>query len=209
MKKLVGALLLMVFLQPLFAQTAKDIFTNPNTSVVNIGIDFSKTTFVNPANFTNSVDIKERFLASWNNLLRTEFEKFNVQEAFHFNIYNIDISAMNKYNETHANHKTFVKNSKDKAWTAEDVQAMVRAYAEVPQDNDLAFVWIPEYFDKDEGAKIHVVFFNPKTRDIVWHEAMEGSPGGFGLRNFWGGAFYDIIKTIKKPMYKNWSKEYK
>ncbi len=203
MRNLVITLLLAITFQPLFGQ---NIFKNPAIGVVNIGIDFSNTTFIDRTGFTNPRDVHDRFLEGWNMLLWNESDKYDFQSALKLTKYEFNIDPMIEYSMDNTDYKEFVKSSIPEAWTESDISAMIKKYPSVNQDQPLAMVWIPEYFSKPaENAKIHLVIFQTDSRDIVWHKTFDGKPGGFGLRNYWGGAFASILKQVKKG-YKSWSK---
>lgn len=203
MKNLVITLLLAITFQPLFGQ---DIFKNPDVGVVNIGIDFSRTTFVDRAGFTSPRDVHDRYLEGWNMLLWNESDKYDFKSALGLTKYEFNVDPMVEYSMANADYKEFVKSSKPDAWSEEDIAAMVKKYPSVTQDQPIAMVWIPEYFSKpDENAKVHLVFFKTDTREVVTHKTFDGKPGGFGLRNYWAGAFGQILKQVKKG-YKTWSK---
>jgi hypothetical protein len=44
---------------------------------------------------------------------------------------------------------------------------------------------------------------------VLLAERMVGVPVGFGLRNYWAGGLYAVLKQIRKTEYKAWQKKYK
>jgi hypothetical protein len=58
-----------------------------------------------------------------------------------------------------------------------------------------------------EGA-FFVTFINMNTKEVLFTERMTGEPGGFGLRNYWAGSVYNILKRIKSTEYRSWQKKY-
>ena len=53
-----------------------------------------------------------------------------------------------------------------------------------------------------------VAFFDISTKKILLTQLMIGKPTGAGLRNYWIGAIYDILKQIDNYQYRKWVKQY-
>jgi hypothetical protein len=47
-----------------------------------------------------------------------------------------------------------------------------------------------------------------KTKELLIHERLKEKPSGFGLRNYWAGSIYRVIKEIKKNCYNVWISEF-
>ena len=45
-----------------------------------------------------------------------------------------------------------------------------------------------------------LVVFDIASREVIMHKMVAGEARGFGLRNYWAGSIYDIIKANKKLM---------
>ena len=58
-----------------------------------------------------------------------------------------------------------------------------------------------------EGC-FHFIAMDMKTKELLIHERLLGKPKGFGLRNYWAGSIYSVIKKIKKKRYKVWMKQF-
>ena len=88
-----------------------------------------------------------------------------------------------------------------------DINNIVEDYNFSNIKQTIALVFIVERLDKaKEQAVFWVTLINSRTKEIILTERMIGKPGGFGFRNYWAGAVYDIIKQIKKKKYKQWKK---
>ena len=46
-------------------------------------------------------------------------------------------------------------------------------------------------------AYYELITFNIATREILSQKEVNGKAGGFGLRNFWAGSIYSVIKSNK------------
>ncbi len=46
------------------------------------------------------------------------------------------------------------------------------------------------------------------SKQVYFSERMIGKPLGFGLRNYWANAIYDILKLIRKREFEMWRKKY-
>ena len=180
---------------------------NKEVGVVNIGIDFSKTTFIGAAGFTNPQDIYNRYLADWNRILVSESEKFDFQKSLKLTRYKFDVNPMRKHNLDLVKPENMVLEHIPTALTESDLAGMVKVYTEIDEEFPVAMVWIPEYYNKKtEIAFIHLVFFEVKSRKIIWTKGLEGKPSGFGVRNYWINQYKYLAKRIKMKQSK-WSKE--
>jgi hypothetical protein len=66
-----------------------------------------------------------------------------------------------------------------------------------------------ESFSKaDEEGSVWVTFINLGTKEVFFSERVTGKPGGFGMRNFWGGAIYSMMKNMQKKEFEMWRKKY-
>ena len=88
-----------------------------------------------------------------------------------------------------------------------DINNIVENYNFSNINQKIVLVFIVERLDKPkEQAVFWVTLINSRTKEIILTERMIGKPRGFGFRNYWAGAVYDIIKQIKKKKYKEWRK---
>jgi hypothetical protein len=111
------------------------------------------------------------------------------------------VKALNK----NVDYNTLVQD-KVHTITKENVEKAVSQY-NPEQKSGYGIVFVVESFDKmQEKAFIWVTVFDVVTKKVLVTERIEAQPKGFGLRNFWGGAIYEVINTIKKVKYKSWFK---
>jgi len=89
-----------------------------------------------------------------------------------------------------------------------DIQKFVSKY-NPKEKSGIGVVFVAETLNKpaNEGW-FHIVAINLSNNQILLHERMKGKPKGFGLRNYWAGAVYDVIKDIRETKYNQWKLEY-
>ena len=76
--------------------------------------------------------------------------------------------------------------------------------------NDVALVFIINSLNKKEKQnKLHAVFFNTNSREILLSTPLVTGPEGFGFRNYWIGSIHNVLKVLGKNEYKKWKKLYK
>jgi hypothetical protein len=183
-----------------FAQlTPKDVFTKDE--IVWYGLDFSKAkflgAFVQPGKAGDATgnDIKTKWIPQWNSFVVSEPQKFDFKKALDKgSIYN-DLKPVEE-----SNSKIVVDNMKSMntyKLPKEEAEKVISTYSGGDKKEGIGMVFVVESFDK--GYKLGtfwVVFFDIKTKKVLFSEHVEGTPNGGGLRNFWGGAVRSAIKQI-------------
>lgn len=182
-------------------------FKNKEIGIVNIGIDYTRTTFIGESGFPSSQELLSKYIPEWNRKLRKESDKFDFQKMLRHRKYKFDVDPMNKHNEKHVDTEAMIKEYVPDELTKEDLAAMVKSYEDVDDEFPVAMVWIPEsYNSKENKALVHLVFFNVSTREIIWTKELVGRPNGFGVKNFWLNTFKSFVKKIKIK-YPKWCRE--
>lgn len=68
---------------------------------------------------------------------------------------------------------------------------------ELPQTEGIGFILIAKVLNKPmTKASYELITFDIATREILTEREVSGKAGGFGLRNYWAGSVYDIIKKV-------------
>ena len=170
-----------------------------------LGLDFSNTKLLESEGFNDPKKIIDHYFIAWNQLIFDEGDKYNVMKAFKLKqMYTEDsyfdlINSKVKLNELFADRSYRISES--------DIKNIVEGYNLSKIKQKIVLVFIAERLDKPkEQAVFWVTLINSRTKEIILTERMIGKPGGFGFRNYWAGAVYDIIKQIKKKKYKQWKK---
>ena len=68
----------------------------------------------------------------------------------------------------------------------------------MPQTEGVGVVLVAKLLNKPMSkATYELITFDISTREILSKREVSGKAGGFGLRNYWAGSVYNIIKSIK------------
>jgi hypothetical protein len=206
MKKLV-ALLLLAGSMSLTAQDKSKVFSS--TEAVWFGLDFTKATFVGQfdqgagAAPANGLDIKNKYIPAWNNLIAGEQKKYDLKKAFRKDNIIYDMNSVNELNTKIDvdNCMSFNAGKIEKS----QVDEMVKKYNS-SQKEGLGLVFIVENFNKGiETASVYVTFFDIATKKILLCERMEGKAMGVGIRNHWAGSIKHILDQLDDGgVYKSW-----
>src|SRR4051812_23969910 len=79
------------------AQTLKDVFTNSETPLFYLGIDFTKAKLIDDAT-ANVNDIRDRQYDGINDVVVTETKKYDLKSAFHKSNIDHDLGLVAKRN---------------------------------------------------------------------------------------------------------------
>jgi len=91
-------------------------------------------------------------------------------------------------------------------YTENDIKSFISSYKTSDKEG-IGILFLAESLNKtrEEGV-FHFVVINLKTKELLFHERLNGKPRGFGLRNYWAGSIYKIIKEIKNYRYEVWKR---
>lgn len=190
-------------IQPVFSQTAKEIFNSTETPVTYLGIDFTQARLINDAG-ASGTDLKEKHFPGINQVIVNEAKKYDLAKAFRKPITN-DISVTEKVNATIDADKIKSSSSSDEArLDAAAIQKVVNQY-DLGGKKGVGLVFIMEGLNKP-GAKgsMYVTFIDMGTRKVIFTERMTGKAGGFGYKNYWAKSVYEVLEDIEKSKYKEW-----
>jgi len=190
----------------LWAQSPSDIFGSSKTPITYVGLDFSRVQLVGSSGFNDPVAIKQEYFDKWNDLVLTEFDKYDLRRAFVKEQVDFDTDIVRILNEE-VDAANLVINKSATPLTRTDLDMMVGRYDFRNVQNNIAAVFVVESFDKiAEKGTFHLVFVNTKTNQIIFTDKVVGEPRGFGFRNYWAGALYDAIEQIRKKKWSQWKK---
>ncbi|MCX7768956.1 MAG: hypothetical protein N2110_08035 [Flavobacteriales bacterium] len=171
---------------------SEDLLKSP--SVVFFGIDFREARLIGSAGFTNPYHIKSEYFDSWNQLMATEKEKYDIKKYFGKKEVQYSFGPVSKANQTVDPDKLVINDPY--TLNTDKIPALVRSYEIDPELKGLGLVFIVESFDKlNEKGTYYAVFFDIKTRKVLSYSKRVGAPGGFGLRNYWARA---ILNGMQK-----------
>jgi hypothetical protein len=191
------------------AQTLKDVFSNSETPLLYLGIDYSKAKLIEDA--TASVnDIRDRQYPAINDLVITEAKKYDLKGAFHKSNVDHDLSAVTKRNEKINTEDIKSSNTGDYHRLKEsDIDDEVRSM-DFGDKKGVGLVFIVEAMNKTgKGAAVWVTLLDMKGKKVLLTERLEGKTGmGFGFRNFWAIPIKNVIDEIDSKKYKEWKAKY-
>ena len=210
MKKLLFLLLFTPFLftNAKAENTMADLFAG-KVKVTFLGLDLTQTKYIGKIGFTDPAAIKNQHSVSWNSLLSAEPKKFSLQDPLR--IKNSDMYATNVDDMVANNKDIDVEKSitEDPYTITEDqVKKSVSKYKLSVKDG-IGVAYVVESMSKTaEKIAIWVTFIDLSTKKVLYTERIEGKAGGFGFRNYWAGAVYQVNKAIDSKYYKIWSKKF-
>jgi hypothetical protein len=167
--------------------------TNVPGEVNYYGVDFSKTrTFGATETGEDFVSAFERI----NLLIIGEWHKYNPAARLRKTIYVQDISVTQVRNGD-IDPKEVATTTPRYALTDADIAEMVKRY-EIKESEGTGLVFIGELLNKQTATgTFSIVYFDIASRDVLYRRPVSGEAGGFGLRNYWAGALYRILKVFK------------
>jgi hypothetical protein len=210
MKKLM--ILFVMLSQSVFCQQASDLFKSTDIQYTWLGIDYSHVkligefTEISSAGEKTAVQIKKTYFPAWNNLIVNEPKKYDIAGMLRKEKIGYDIDMINEINEKTAVEE--METTKTPEYTKDDIEKFVKGY-NPKQKNGIGLLFVAETLNKaKEEAYYHFVAIDLKTNKVLIHDRLRGQPGGFGLRNYWAGSVYNVIKDINKSRYKAWKATY-
>ena len=208
-KWLIAALLSCGISTPSFSQTLKDVFSDSESPIVYLGIDFSKARLIGNG---NPDDIRNHLYGSINELIVNEPKKFDLKEAFRKSNINHDFSAVTRNNSKVDLNEIISANSADfNHFTEADIATMVKAL-DLAGKEGIGLLFVMEAMrklDKKGEAAIWVTLIDMKTKKVLMTERIESPTSmAIGFRNYWASAIKNLIDTIHKKKYKEWKSKY-
>jgi len=201
---LLTGLLLATLLQ---AQDLKTFFTTGDT-VTYLGIDYSHVKVI--GNFSQFMgagekdagQLRDTYFPAWNKLVIDERKKYDFAAMLQKENILYDIADITAINAQTAVDK--IESLNKIHYKPDEIRDFVAKY-NLKGKKGYGFLFIAEYLDKSEkeAAFCFVVIGMPKG-EILLCESILGKPSGFGIRNYWAGALYDVIKQIRDGYYYRW-----
>ena len=194
---------LIIFSNLLRAQGNKEIF-DPKTNLNWLGLDFSSVKFMGDSEKFDTETVR-KLIKAWNKLMINEAEKYNVGKALHRPTLKYAINYAIDHNDQLDLQKVVDDGAKLLRLTKEDISQIISSYG-FGNETGIGVIFVAESFSKlDNKGVIWVTFVNMGSKEVIFTERLMGNPGGFGLRNYWAGAVYDILKQVKMK-YNTWKR---
>jgi hypothetical protein len=170
-----------------------------------LGIDFSKSAFTKDG-FDFPIEVLLRYFNEWNLLIISDQKKYDIRMAFRKPMMHYDLSVITKKNKAIKLPHLLVNNLTIRNQISEN--AIVEYVQELPLPMQTRFsllVLVESLDQKSKTASIWVVVVENNSSQVVLSEKFMESPGGFGLRNYWGRAFYNLFLHIQKKDFLRWT----
>ncbi|MCC8036418.1 MAG: hypothetical protein LIO77_10950 [Rikenellaceae bacterium] len=154
------------------------------------GIDFSHTKVFGASE--TDTQFRNAF-TNINILVIEEGKKYNLANAFgkNFPIQNFET----------ANSRVILNQdlrTSDKTYRIGDDQLGEILSAYGGNDQGVGLLIICQLLNKQDNQGVwKVVLFDIPTKEIIYTKDVSGKAGGFGLRNFWAGSLYQVLKKWK------------
>jgi len=165
------------------------------TSVKNVnfyGVDFS---CANLFGLSESPDAIKSGIEKINQLFITEKKKYDISKYFKKDVIFYCLESTDKNNENFSANKLSSRNEYIELDDSE-IQKIINTLS--CDSGGYGLVLIAENLNKsDKKATYLVVFFDENTKEIIYSKRASGKPGGFGIRNYWAGSIYNLIKNWK------------
>ena len=169
-----------------------------------LGIDFSKAKFTKKG-FDLPVDALRQLLNEWNLLIISDQKKYDIRLSFRKPIMYYDLSTLSKKNRAIRLSNIVREHIHLNDLLNEEVIRQYVSTLEVPCQHRFALLFMVEAFDaSSKNGSVWVVVMETTTRATVLCEKFIKIPGGFGVRNYWGRIFYNILFDIKNYAFCRW-----
>lgn len=158
------------------------------------GVDFSLAKFT--MIIDDPEDIVDRYLDAINQLVPNEPEKYDLKEYFNKSEVTIDLNEVAERN-SNINPDALVIDEKHEI-SLDDVKAVIKSY-NTQDHSGMGLVFIAENLNKSsQTGSYYVCFFDNSTKEIIDARRMTGKATGFGIRNYWAGSVYNVMKAWQK-----------
>ncbi len=189
------------------AQSAKDVF-DEKTPITWLGLDFTGTKFIGDQEKLGTQEDLHKLLTAWNNLMINEPDKFDVGKALHRLPLKQAVEVAIAHNEK-LNLQGTMTSAEVTHLNKEDISRIVSSY-DFALQNGMGVLFVVDSFSKlQEEGIVWVTFVNMGTKEVIFTNRLSAKPVGFGIRNYWAGAIYGMLKQIRLNYYDKWKKNYK
>lgn len=213
MKKSILLSLLIVFSSLSFSQDLKSLF-NRDTEITWLGVDYSHVKIIGEfahyftADSKDAVEIRDMFFPAWNYLIQGERDKYDFRPMLRKRDVFYDIGMIMDINE--ATNTDSLRAHSSPRYSTKDIEKFVSKYdfSKIRNTDGVGILFIAESMDKySVEAYYHFVAVNMETGDILLQDRIRGEPQGFGIRNYWAGSFYHVMRQIEDRYYGRWKEK--
>ena len=162
--------------------------TNYKTYVYGIDYSYAKVYAAD-----ESVEQFAKAFEGINMLIVTEPEKYDFSRIFGKRV-EVVIEPMLKIvtSADYANLKSFNSTYEEPKYSD-----IIKNY-NISQTEGIGVVLVAKLLSKPmSNATYELIAFDISTREILSKREVSGKAGGFGLRNYWAGSVYNVIKSVR------------
>ena len=126
----------------------------------------------------------------------TEPKKYDIGKRLGVNVEVTSLEAVNDANKTINPDEIMTTNS---GYTLDEkqIEEVIKTLPILSQEEKTGLIMVAMLLNKaDARATYQIVFFNTKTREILYSAPTNGKARGFGLRNYWAGSVHSAMKKL-------------
>ncbi len=170
-----------------------------------LGIDFSKAKFTKDGFSFKSQDEMRTFFNEWNMLIIADQKKYDIRMSFRKPIMSCDLAMLTKANRSVRLGTLMCDTiSLSNVYNEEKICEHVRKQMH-PQQHRFSLEMLVESFDsRNKTGSVWVIVADTVANEPVLCEKFLKNPGGFGMKNYWGRIFYNVLYDIKNYAFCRW-----
>ncbi|MBX2968001.1 MAG: hypothetical protein KF803_01405 [Cyclobacteriaceae bacterium] len=194
--------------QMLPAQSRNSIFME-ETPVTWLGIDFTGAIFYGDEDKFPDDEAIHKFIESLNNLMLAESAKYDIAKTFRKNKVTEAFYITASQNKRFEASALLGKSTDPPHKLSENIVQEIVASYDFQGLSGLGLLFNVESFSKTTvSGVVWVTFVNMATKEVLLTERLSNPPRGFGLRNYWAGCIYGILKQIQSNEFSSWQQKY-
>jgi hypothetical protein len=168
------------------------------------GLDFSFLKLIHEDGFIdkngkpmcNTLPFK--YFNEWNEMFMIEKNKYSITRYFGFPDYKVDQTKAGERNKAWPFVENCISENEEYTVTASQIAEVLGEYGS-PNASGLGLVIFVESMNKTKGdCFMQVVFFDIGTHEVVKMSRVEGTPVGYGFRNYWANAIDNALDNNSK-----------
>lgn len=160
------------------------------------GIDYSLVQFIGSRDQFSDLDkIRENYFRSWNELIMTEKDKYDLMTAF--SVSKISYEMDNTIRRSQERDMNGIVQMDSYSIDEEQVKRAVRFNTD-PSMKRVGAMFVMETLNKQaQNSTMWLAVFNVATGEILYMKRYSGAVGGFGFRNYWARSYYNVISNLR------------
>lgn len=166
-------------------------------SITWFGVDFSEARFVGRYDFKSPLELKDKLIPAWNQLILREPEKYDISRYFNKSKVETELGDVYDRNSKIDESEILIDFPESNyELTEEKIQEIISEYK--TEYTGYGLVFIVESFNKSlQKGTVWVTYFHIHTKQVVLTKKMSAEPMGFGIKNYWARVFYRIMQSCE------------